>query len=123
MDGGARLRPPTAPPPLFLLVFGGASELLSTVSLTKVGTGVAFESGVLPTASGGCIDGEAPFLMESVELDWEAAGTTSPTILASASGVSCRVTIFFCFGGMVDGGPRWWVMDGGWLGGAARSLR
>jgi hypothetical protein len=59
MDGGARLRPDGAAPPLFLLpsTLGGARELPSAASVP--GTGVAFDSDDLSALSGGCIDGEA----------------------------------------------------------------
>lgn len=67
MDGGARLRPPAAAPPLFFLpsILGGARELLSVAaaSLVVAGTGVAFDSDDLSAISGTCIDGELSSLM------------------------------------------------------------
>lgn len=64
MDGGARLRPATAAPPLFRLpsTLGGARELASAES-PWVGTGVAFDSDDFSFVSGGWSDGEGSFLM------------------------------------------------------------
>jgi len=61
MEGGARFRPLTCPPPLFRLsTLGGARELVSVPSavvVVLVGTGVAVDSDDLSAGSGACMDG------------------------------------------------------------------
>lgn len=95
IDGGARLRPLTAAPPLFFLLspLGGASEFGSAGSLAVDGLGVAFESDDL-SASGSCMAGEGSFLMDDVDccLDVDD-GDDSVENCDSSLGDRCRVMI------------------------------
>jgi hypothetical protein len=90
MEGGARLRPVTVPPPLRLLLsaLGGASELGSVSSLPFDGSGVELDSDALSTLSGGCTDGDGSGLMGVGD-----AGLTSAGKSASLSGDRRRTTI------------------------------
>lgn len=89
MDGGARLRPDAAAPPLFLLpsVLGGASVLASAGSLPAGGMGVALEADSLSAASEGGIDGEASSLTIVGDGRLSSDGKRD-----RASGATCRVT-------------------------------
>lgn len=89
MEGGARLRPVTVPPPLRLLsVFGGASVFGSVSSLPFVGIGVELDSDAFSILSGGWTDGDG-----SGRMGVGDAGLTSAGNAASLSGDRRMMTI------------------------------
>lgn len=121
MEGGARFRPVTVPPPLFRLpstLGGGTSELGSCSSLPFGGMGVEFDSDDLSALSGGWTEGDGSVLMEGLTSagNWDSlSGERRSTIillflLDFEPPLAVGVVDDMVGDGVGDGSMRWWMV-------------